>query len=251
MPVEALQIAPDETDSMLMLMQMSEDDLLRQAQTGDEEAFGVILYKMEAPLRRFIRRLIGVNDAEDDIVQDVWISLYRNLDSVNPDMGLRPYLYRMVRNRSYDELRKLGRYQVYSLDDEPADAYASLETLPDGSEEPEEVAHWLLIQLEVREAMERLPENQRQALILFAEEGMSYAEIADAMNTNIGTIKSRLFHAKQNLRRLVRPEVLDALQRITKQDFGRDAVLIQIAAMPLGLRDDLHGIPHGQSSCSD
>jgi len=100
---------------------------------------------------------------------------------------------------------------VYSLDDEPADAYASFETIPDGSQEPEEVAHWLMIQLEVRETIDRLPENQRQALILYAEEGLSYAEIAEAMNTNIGTIKSRLFHAKQNLRRLVRPEVLEAL----------------------------------------
>lgn len=211
MQSEAVLVAPDETEKMLALMQMSEDDLLRQAQTGDEEAFGMIMIRMEAPLRRFIRRLLGISDAEDDIVQDVFIALYRNLSSVNPQMGLRPYLYRMVRNRSYDELRRLGRYHIYSLDDEPADAYASFETIPDGSETPEEVAHWLMIQLEVREAMDRLPENQRQALILYAEEGLSYSEIAEVMNTSIGTIKSRLFHAKQNLRRLVRPEVVRAL----------------------------------------
>lgn len=211
MQAEALQIAPDDTDNLLELMQADENDLLRYAQAGDQEAFGVILFRVEAPLRRFVRRLIGASDAEDDIVQDVFIAFYRNLNSVNPEMGLRPYLYRMVRNRTYDELRKQGRYRVYSLDDEPTDAYASFETIPDGSEEPEEVAHWLMIQLEVREAIDRLPESQRQALILFAEEGLSYAEIAEAMNTNIGTIKSRLFHAKQNLRRLVRPEVLQAL----------------------------------------
>lgn len=211
MQSEAVQVAPEDTEKLLALMQADENDLLRCAQAGDEEAFGVILLKMDPQLRRFIRRLIGTNDAEDDIVQDVFIALYRNLGSIDPDKGLRPYLYRMVRNRSYDELRKLGRYRVYSLDAEPADAYASLEALPDGGEEPEEVAHWLMIQLEVREAMDRLPENQRQALILFAEEGLSYAEIAEAMNTSIGTIKSRLFHAKQNLRRLVRPEVLQAL----------------------------------------
>ncbi len=211
MQADALQLAPDDTDSLLELIQADENDLLRYAQAGDEEAFGVILFRVEAPLRRFVRRLIGASDAEDDIVQDVFIAFYRNLNSVNPEMGLRPYLYRMVRNRTYDELRKQGRYRVYSLDDEPTDAYASFETIPDGSEEPEEVAHWLMIQLEVREAIDRLPESQRQALILFAEEGLSYAEIAEAMNTNIGTIKSRLFHAKQNLRRLVRPEVLQAL----------------------------------------
>jgi RNA polymerase sigma-70 factor (ECF subfamily) len=211
MQSEAVQIAPDETDNLLSLMQLSEETLLRQAQAGDEEAFGVILYKVEAPLRRFIRRLIGNSDAEDDIVQDVFIAFYRNLENVDANLGVRPYLYRAVRNRTYDELRRQGRYQVYSLDDEPAEAYASFETIPDGSEEPEEVAHWLMIQLEVREAIDRLPDNQRLALIMFAEEGLSYAEIATAMNTSVGTIKSRLFHAKQNLRRMVRPEVLQAL----------------------------------------
>jgi RNA polymerase sigma-70 factor (ECF subfamily) len=207
-----------EEDRLLTLVQASEDDLLRQAQAGDEEAFGVILYKMEAPLRRFVRRLIGKSDAEDDIVQDVFISLYRKLDDIDPAQGLKPYLYRMVRNRAYDELRKQGRYHVYSLDAEPTDAFASFETIPAQDDAPEEVAHWLMIQLEVQQAMERLPENQRQALILFAEEGLSYSEIAEAMNTSIGTIKSRIFHAKKNLRRLVRPEVLQALDNEFSQE---------------------------------
>jgi RNA polymerase sigma-70 factor (ECF subfamily) len=206
------EIMPETTEDPLQrLMRLGEDDLLRLAQSGDEEAFGVIMFKMENPLRRFVRRLIGNSDAEDDIVQDVFVSLYRKLALIDSERGLKPYLYRMARNRSYDELRKQGRYQVYSLDAEPTETYASFETVPDGSEEPEEVAHWLMIQLEVREAMERLPENQRQALILFAEEGLSYAEIADIMKTSIGTIKSRLFHAKKNLRGLVRPEILEAL----------------------------------------
>ena len=200
----------DETET-LALLQLSEDELLSRAQTGDETAFGVIMLKMDSALRRFIRRLLGTSDAEDDIVQDVFIALYRNLHNIEAERGLKPYLYRMVRNRSYDELRKQGRYQVYSLDEEPAESYASLDTIPDGQQGPDDVAHWLLIQLEVREAMERLPENQRQALIMYAEEGLSYAEIAEVMNTSIGTIKSRLFHAKKNLRGLVRPDVLVAL----------------------------------------
>jgi RNA polymerase sigma-70 factor (ECF subfamily) len=86
-----------------------------------------------------------------------------------------------------------------------------LSALPDSGDEPEEVAHWLLIQLEVREAIDRLPEMQRQALILYSEEDLSYTEIAAVMETTVGTVKSRLFHAKQTLRRLLRPETLEAL----------------------------------------
>lgn len=210
--IEEAGLKTESADQTLALLQMSEDTLLLHAQDGDEEAFGVLMLKLDGLLRRFIRRLLGTTDAEDDIVQDVFIALYRNLNSVEADRGLKPYVYRMVRNRSYDELRKRGRYHVQSLDEEPVEAYASFETIPDGQEGPEEVAHWLMIQLEVREAMERLPENQRQALILYAEEGLSYAEIAEIMDTSIGTIKSRLFHAKKNLRGLVRPDVLAALE---------------------------------------
>lgn len=209
---EEAEIVQDTADHTLALIQMNEDDLLRLAQDGDEEAFGVLMLKLDGPVRRFVRRLIGSSDAEDDIVQDVFIALYRNLGNVDPERGVKPYVFRSVRNRSYDELRKQGRYQVYSLDADSTETYATFDTLADSREGPEEVAHWLMIQLEVREAMERLPESQRQALILFAEEGLSYAEIAEAMNTNIGTIKSRIFHAKQNLRRLVRPDVLQALE---------------------------------------
>jgi RNA polymerase sigma-70 factor (ECF subfamily) len=76
---------------------------------------------------------------------------------------------------------------------------------------PEELAHWLLIHLEVQEAMERLPELQRQALILYAEEGLAYAEIAEIMETSVGTVKSRLHYAKKLLRGLLRPETLRSL----------------------------------------
>jgi RNA polymerase sigma-70 factor (ECF subfamily) len=200
------------TENMIsQLAQLSEDDLLRRAQAGDDEAFGVLLLKVESPVRRFIWRLIGTHDAEDDIVQDVFISLYNNLDRIEPGQGLRPYLFRMVRNRSYDELRKLRRYEFISLDEEPVETYASFNSLTDDADQPEDVAHWLLIQLEVREAMDRLPELQRQALILYSEESLSYAEIAQVMDTTIGTVKSRLFHAKKTLRRLLRPETLRAL----------------------------------------
>lgn len=199
------------TTSTVDLGQLGEDELVLRAQSGENEAFGVLLVRLESPVRRFIWRLLGTHDAEDDIVQDVFISLYNNLHRVDVKQGIRPYVYRIARNRAYDELRKLKRREMLSFDDEPVEAYASLSALPDSGDEPEEVAHWLLIQLEVREAIDRLPEMQRQALILYSEEDLSYTEIAAVMETTVGTVKSRLFHAKQTLRRLLRPETLEAL----------------------------------------
>ena len=99
-----------------------------------------------------------------------------------------------------------------SLDEEPVETWVSLNEAPMTGSQPEEVTHWLLIQMEVQQAMERLPELQRQTLILFSEESLSYQEIAEAMNCSIGTVKSRLFYAKKTLRQLISPETLGLLE---------------------------------------
>jgi RNA polymerase sigma-70 factor (ECF subfamily) len=194
-----------------------EYELLELSRAGDYDAFGELQQALDQPIRRFIHRLIGYHDAEDDIVQTVFIALYRNMHRIDPVENLRPYIYRMVRNRCYDELRSQGRFQKVSLDDEPAEMWVSF-TTQDETPHSEDVAHWLLLHLEVREAMDRLPELQRQTLILYAEEEMSYAEIAKAMNCSFGTVKSRLFYAKRTLRQLVRPETLKALEAEFQQD---------------------------------
>lgn len=202
-----------------------ESDLLRALQAGDNDAFVALMQRMESPLRRYVRRLIGDSDSEDDIVQDVFFNLYRKSERIDARRGLRPYLFRMARNRCYDELRRQGRFRSVSLDDDAEGQSLSLaETLPDEGEATDELAHWLFMQLVVREAMEKLPENQRQALILYAEEQMSYAEIAVATNTNAGTVRSRLSHARRTLRRLVPPWVLAALDSDAAPGRAREAI---------------------------
>ncbi len=194
------------------LTHLSEDELLARAQAGDDMAYGALVLKLEAPVRRFARRLIGQSWAEDDIVQDVFVALFQHLNRVDPARGVRPYVFRMVRNRCYDELRRQGRYETVPIDDEPAEDGGTVAALEAPGSQPDDAAHWLMLQLEVRDAMDRLPEPQRQALILFAEEELSYAEIAEVLGTNIGTVKSRLFHAKKTLRRLLRPETVHAIE---------------------------------------
>lgn len=194
------------------LIHLGENDLLVRAQAGDDLAYGALVLKLEAPVRRFVRRLIGQSWVEDDIVQDVFVSLLQHLDRVDPAQGVRPYVFRMVRNRCYDELRRQGRYETVPIDDEPGEGGGTVAALEALDSQPDDAAHWLMLQLEVREAMDRLPEPQRQALILFAEEELSYAEIAEVLGTNIGTVKSRLFHAKKTLRRLLRPETVRAIE---------------------------------------
>lgn len=187
-----------------------EHELLRDAQQGDMQAYEELQMLLERDIRRFVRRLVGDDFTTDDVVQDVFIAFYNNLQRIQPVENLRPYLFRIARNRCYDDLRRVGREDTLSLDDEPVQvrvSYVEAAHTP----RPDDATHWLLLHLEVRDAIDQLPEVQRQALILFSEEGLSYAEIADVMDVNVGTVKSRLYYAKKNLRGLLRPEILAVL----------------------------------------
>ena len=194
---------------------MTEAELLKLAQDGDYDAFEALYTALEPGLARFVRRLIGDGYESEDVVQDTLTSLYVNLVKIDPPEKLRPYVFRIARNRCYDILRKQGRYEEVSIDADEDDSFnvrVSFQLADERVPMPEEVSHWLLLHLEVSDAIERLPELQRQALILYAEEELSYAEIADVMNVSIGTIKSRIFHAKQTLRRMLKPATLEAIE---------------------------------------
>ncbi len=193
-----------------------EMEWLAEAQAGDYSAFDQLHTALEPMILRFVRRLVGSPQAAEDITQDVFIALFKNLDQVDPPEKLRPYLFRIARNRCYDLLRKQGRYEHVTLDDEPMQVRVSF--MNQQQPAPDEATHWILLNLEVQDAIDQLPEAQRQTLILYSEEEMSYAEIAEIMEVSMGTVKSRLHHAKKNLRRLIRPETLLAIQDVIADD---------------------------------
>lgn len=187
--------------------------LLRLAKAGDDDAFAALMASLEPAIARFVRRLIGAGADADDIVQDTFVALYVNLQRIEPEATLRPYVYRIARNRSYDVLRRSQRRDEQSIDEDEDDAVQVRIAfdLADEHPTPEDAAGWLLMYLQVREAIDVLPDLQRQALILFAEEGLSYQEIAEVMDVSIGTIKSRLFHAKKNLRDRLGDTAMDSI----------------------------------------
>ena len=186
-----------------------EQQLLRLAQAGDNDAFAVLQALLQAPARAFTRRLLG--EIDEDIVQEAIFALYMNLARIDPPEKLRPFLFRVIRNRCYDRLRAEGRYEVVSLDEDKWGETREALIAADAPA-PDEETHWLLIYAEVQAAMQKLPELQRQALILFSEAGLSYEEIAEAMNVSTGTVKSRLYYAKRTLTGLLAPETRRALE---------------------------------------
>lgn len=188
-----------------------ERELFEEAKASNRTAFDRLQETLDAPVRRFVRRLVGISEAEDDIVQDAFLALYINLKRLESIDHLRPFLFRVIRNRCYDTLRRQGRFQFVPLDTTSEDSAVAPSFLTDQHKQPDEQLHWRLLYAEVQKAINRLPEIQRQAIILYCEENLTYAQIAEAMATDIGTIKSRIFYGRKNLRNLLTPEILEAL----------------------------------------
>ena len=188
-----------------------EHNLFEEAKARNHTAFDRLQETLDASVRRFVRRLIGINQAEDDIVQDAFLALYMNLERLESSEHLRPFLFRVVRNRCYDTLRRQGRFRYVPLDAAVDDSAVDSSFLTDRRRQPDEELHWTLLYTEVQKAIDRLPEIQRQTIVLYCEENLTYAQIAVAMATDIGTIKSRIFYGRKNLRKLLKPEILEAL----------------------------------------
>ena len=188
-----------------------EHELFEEAEAGNRTAFDRLQEILDPSVRRFVRRLVGISEAEDDIVQDAFLALYMNLERLESSEHLRPFLFRVVRNRCYDTLRRQGRFQFVPLDAASEGSAVAPSFLTDRRKQPDEELHWRLLYAEVQKAINRLPEIQRQAIILYCEEDLTYAQIAEAMATDIGTIKSRIFYGRRNLLNLLKPETLEAL----------------------------------------
>lgn len=185
--------------------------LLCRARGGDKSAFDALQAHLLPAVRRFVRRLLGDVVAEEDIIREAFLALYLNLGRMDREGALLPFLYRVARNRSYDLLREKGRYDVVSLDEGGEDDRPWQESLPSPAIAPDTAVLRLLAWAEVQTAMEFLPEKQRQALILFSQEDLSYAQIAEVMNLEVSTVRATLFLARKNLLRRLRPDTLQAL----------------------------------------
>lgn len=187
-----------------------EQVLLEAAQAGDIDAYEELQILLEPDIRRFVKRKIYDPYTVDDVIQEIFLAFYQNMHRIDPVENLRPYIFRIARNKCYDDLRKLERNHNVSLDDEPVRMRVSF-TEASNQPKPDDLTHWMLLHMEVQEAIAQLPDNQREALALYSEEQMTYAEIADIMDCSIGTVKSRLYYAKKNLRGLMNPETLTVL----------------------------------------
>ena len=180
-----------------MLDESSDERLLLLAREGgDEQAFRLLYERYKLPLFRFAYRSIGDRQAAEDVVHDCFVALLQDSTRFDPARAsLRTYLFAAARNQVLKRFAK--RTGEATLDDADAELIAA-----DELSTPEPLRQVLSRETTeiVRDAIERLPPAQREAIILFEYEELTLAEVAAVAGTDTGTIKSRLHRARTRLR---------------------------------------------------
>jgi len=173
--------------------QATDERLLEQAANGDTAAFQILYERYRDPIFRFAYRLLGSVEAAEDVAHDCFLGLIKDpgrFDSTRA--SLRTYLYGAARNQAAKRYQSFGRETgIEELTDEPrsADRLGPMALVLDT-----ELAG------EVEQAIASLPPLQREALVLFEYEDLSLAEIAAVVGADSGTVKGRLFRAREKLR---------------------------------------------------
>ena len=171
-----------------------QDELLvLQCQEGDDEALKTLIRRWQPRLARFAWRLTSERDAALDIVQDSWLAIVRRLGRLDDPARFRSWAYRIVSNKCADWIRRrsVQRKVTHKLRDE---AVAEYEVQPSAADSADDTDR-------LRDALRQLPGQQRAILSLHYLDGMGVAEIARVLNAAVGTVKSRLYHARERLRK--------------------------------------------------
>jgi RNA polymerase sigma-70 factor, ECF subfamily len=164
--------------------------LVVRAQAGDEAAFVELVERYSPRLRYFLKKLLASADTAEDALQDVWLDVFRHLPRLADPQALVAWLYRIARDRAFARLRKLRKGEQ-SLDETIlADATATEES--DFS--PEDATR-------IHAALDTLPPEQREVLVLRFLEEMTYEQIASVVGCQLGTVRSRIHYGKLALRR--------------------------------------------------
>lgn len=183
-----------------------DQQLVERAQRGDKRAFEMLVLKYQRKLGRLLSRLVRDPAEVEDVTQEAFIKAYRALPGFRGDSAFYTWLYRIGINTAKNYLVALGRRAPTStsFDNEEAESFEDAEALRDSST-PESELIGKEIGNTVNRAMEALPADLRAAITLREIEGLSYEEIATVMNCPIGTVRSRIFRAREAIAAELRP----------------------------------------------
>ena len=168
--------------------------LVKRFIDGDEESFSVLIQRHKEKVRNIIYLTMNSSNSVDDIAQDVFLTVYRNLNNFRFESQFTTWLYRVTVNKCKDYMRKIKIRNIFTPIKE-AEGKMDDSVVPESND----------VSAIVQKAIGELPEKLRVPLLLKDIEGMSYQEIAETVQCEIGTVKSRIFRAREGLKNILKP----------------------------------------------
>ncbi len=176
-------------------------ELIKQALDGDQQAYTEILKKYRAPLYNLLYRMVKNKMETEDLVQEAFIKAFKSLASFNDDYAFSTWLYKIAINNCIDHFRK-KKLKTFPIDKPIESKDGSIKReFPDVSYQPDQ---YLLSKEKdklINEAIQNLPEKYRTAIVLRHNDDKSYEEISQIMAIPLGTVKARIFRAREMLKK--------------------------------------------------
>ncbi len=166
--------------------------LVLRAQDGDQSAMSGLIEHWQVRLTRYALHLTGSSDGAADVMQEVWLSVVRSLRRLDDPSRFRPWVYRIVANKCTDWIRARARSRNTTEPLEANDVAAAAPTADTSNE-----------MVRLRGAIGQLPAEKRMILAMFYLDDVSICDIAQLLNIPEGTVKSRLFHARNQLKQIL------------------------------------------------
>lgn len=188
-----------------MTQDETDQQLVRRVQDGDRTAFDLLVRKYQHRVLKLVGRFVNDAAEAEDVAQEAFLKAYRALPSFRGESAFYTWLYRIAINTAKNALMSNRRRPVdFDLDLQDPEQFERQARLKDG-DTPEGVLLTDEIRRTVEAAMEQLPDDLRTAIVLRELEGLSYEEIAEAMDCPVGTVRSRIFRAREAIDRKLKP----------------------------------------------
>lgn len=185
------------------LHSMQDEQLMKQLQSGREEAFNLIVKRYQTRLYNFLYRYTRNHEDTEDLVQETFLRVYRSRNAYEPIARFSTWMFTIAGNLMRTQFRKKSRMQTWSIDDDEQE-YGSYFELASPDETPDEQIHSEMTVRLINDAFNSMPDEYSELLDLRENKELSYEEIAEAVNLPMGTVKSRINRGRQKVQNKIR-----------------------------------------------
>ncbi|MEW6061057.1 MAG: sigma-70 family RNA polymerase sigma factor [Bacteroidota bacterium] len=179
----------------------SDDSLIMLFQSGEKDVFRHLVKRYQEKVRNLIFSIFNESDIVDDLAQEVFIKAYEGLPNFRFQSTFYTWLYRIAVNRSRDEMRRRKVRRFFTFQNVESSSNLKIENLVTTTFDDENVKET------IEQSLNKLPEKYRMPIILKDIDGLSYDEIADVLECEVGTVKSRLSRGRAMLKEMLKPLV--------------------------------------------